>query len=105
MHTWSVEGDSELYRGSGWPVCFLPVMFLLLSGSGFGATAHDATHDAFMTLSPYTRITEGEARRLGLCVRKYPHMAEGRLKLLVGHTFPLEDAAEAQRHLIEGHPF
>lgn len=32
-------------------------------------------------------------------------LAEGRLKPLVGRTFPLEDAAEAQRHLIEGRSF
>jgi len=28
--------------------------FLLISGSEFGATAHNTAHDAFMTLSPYT---------------------------------------------------
>ena len=32
-------------------------------------------------------------------------LAQGRLKPLVGHVFPLEKAAEAQRHLIEGRSF
>src|SRR6266550_4511667 len=42
-------------------------------------TAHDAAHGAFMTIPPYARSREGEARRLssgskpcrvGLCLRK-----------------------------------
>ena len=62
----------------------LPGAFLLLWGSAFGATAHDAVHgaapDAFMTLPPYnTRTREGHVHqlssgpkpcRLGLGVRK-----------------------------------
>jgi 3-hydroxyisobutyrate dehydrogenase-like beta-hydroxyacid dehydrogenase len=35
-------------------MCFLPGAFLLIRGSAFGATAHDAAHCAFMTLPPYT---------------------------------------------------
>jgi hypothetical protein len=31
-------------------------------GSAFGATAHAAVHDAFMTLPPYTRSREGEVQ-------------------------------------------
>ncbi|MFL5661431.1 MAG: hypothetical protein ACJ8BW_08755 [Ktedonobacteraceae bacterium] len=54
-----------LCRGSGWSVCFLPGAFLLISCSAFGTTAHDEAHDAFMTLPPYTRTSEGEARQLG----------------------------------------
>ena len=44
---------------------FLPSVFSLLWGSAFGATAHDAVHDAFMTLPPYPRTREREARQLG----------------------------------------
>jgi hypothetical protein len=52
-------------RRSGWSVYFLPGAFLLISGSAFGATAHNTAHDAFMTLSPYTSTREDVARRLG----------------------------------------
>ena len=45
-------------------MCFLPGAFLLIRGSAFGATAHDEAHHAFMTLPPYTRCREGEARQL-----------------------------------------
>jgi len=31
-------------------------------GSAFGATAHDAAHDAFMTLPHHTRTREGEVQ-------------------------------------------
>lgn len=34
--------------------------FVLISCSEFGATTHDDTHDAFMTLSPYTQTRGGE---------------------------------------------
>jgi hypothetical protein len=67
--------------------CVLPGLgaFLLLCGSAFQATAHDGAHDAFMTLPPYTRISEDEARQLGsgpkpcwvgLCVRKCSHLRD-----------------------------
>jgi hypothetical protein len=50
-----------------------------MGGSAFGATAHDdvhgAVHDAFMTLPPYTRISEGEVQELGLGVRNCSHRA------------------------------
>jgi len=42
-----------------------PGAFWLICCSAFGATAHDAAHDAFMTLPPYTRTREGEAPQLG----------------------------------------
>src|SRR5258708_16523140 len=42
-------------------VCLLASVFLLICGSAFGAT----THGAFMTLPPYPRTREGEARQLG----------------------------------------
>jgi hypothetical protein len=38
------------------------VLWLLISE--FQATIHDEAHDAFMTLSPYTRTKEGEAHHL-----------------------------------------
>src|SRR6266851_132041 len=34
-------------------------------GQSLGAAAHHDAHYAFMTLSPYTRTREGEARQLG----------------------------------------
>jgi hypothetical protein len=34
-------------RRSGWSVYFLPGAFLLISGSEFGAIAHNTAHDAF----------------------------------------------------------
>ena len=36
----------------------------LMCGSACGAIAHDDAHDAFMTLPPYTRSRESEARQL-----------------------------------------
>ena len=36
--------------------------FSHLGGSAFGATAHDAVHDAFMTLPHHTRTREGEVQ-------------------------------------------
>ena len=59
----------------------LPSAFLLMWGSAFWATAHDALHGAFMTLPAYTRMREGEAPQLGsgptpwrprFCVRPCP---------------------------------
>ena len=44
-------------------------VFWLLSCSAFGATLHDDAHGAFMTLLPYTRISEDEVHQLGLGVR------------------------------------
>jgi len=53
--------------------------FSHMGGSAFGATAHDAVrgavHDAFMTLSPHTRTSEGEVHELGLGVRNCSHRA------------------------------
>ena len=48
-------------------VCVLPGLsaFWLIGGSAF----HDEAHDAFMTLPPYTRTSEGETRQLGGVVR------------------------------------
>ncbi len=54
---------------------FLPDAFSHLGGTAFGATAYDAVHDTFMTLSPYTRISEGEVQELGLGVRNCSHSA------------------------------
>src|SRR5260221_13426815 len=62
--------------------------FLLIRGSAFQATAHDAAHDAFMALPPYTWSREGLARQLGSgpkpCrvgpgVRKYAPCSSNRL--------------------------
>jgi len=39
-----------------------PGAFSLLWGSAFGATAHVAAHDAFMTLPHHTRTREGEVQ-------------------------------------------
>ncbi len=36
---------------------------------------HGAVHDAFMTLPPYTRTSEGEVHSLGLGVRNCSHSA------------------------------
>jgi len=36
-----------------------------LGGSAFEATAHDAAHNAFMTLPFYTGISEGKVHQLG----------------------------------------
>jgi hypothetical protein len=44
--------------------------FLLISCSGFQATAHDAAHHVFMTLPPYPRIEK--ARRLSWAVARNP---------------------------------
>jgi hypothetical protein len=33
-------------------------------GHDFGATLHDDAHDAFITLSPYTKTGEGEVHHL-----------------------------------------
>jgi antirestriction protein ArdC len=53
--------------------------FSHMGGSAFGATTHDAVHDsphdAFMTLPPYTRTSEGEVHELGLGVRNGSHRA------------------------------
>ncbi len=40
------------------------VLQILGASSAFQATIHDEAHDAFMTLSPYTRTKEGEAHHL-----------------------------------------
>ena len=58
---------------------FLPDAFSHMGRSAFGATAHDdvhgAVHNAFMTLSPYTRTSEDEVHSLGLGVRNCSHRA------------------------------
>ena len=50
-----------------------------LGGTAFGTTAHaavhGAVHDTFMTLPPYTRISEGEVHELGLGVKSCFHSA------------------------------
>ncbi len=46
-------------------VVLLPGAFSLLCESKFGATVHDDAHNAFMTLSPYTCMREGEVPQLG----------------------------------------
>jgi hypothetical protein len=48
-------------------------------GSAFGATAHDAAHDAFMTLPHHTRTREGEVQPgeqivLARFFRLFPHV-------------------------------
>ena len=52
------------YTTIGMASFFLPGAFLLISCSEFGVTAHDDTHNAFVTLLPYTYTREGEARQL-----------------------------------------
>ena len=52
--------------------------FSHMGGSVFGATVHAAVHDAFMTLPPYTRTSEGEVHELGLGVRNCSHRARSR---------------------------
>ena len=54
--------------GVFWHVCSDTIVtsdtsdtILLISCSGFQATAHDDAHGAFMTLPPYTRSRAGEA--------------------------------------------
>ena len=51
--------------GSGVSVCFLPGAFWLFSGSGLGATPHNAAHHVFMTLQAYTSTSEDQERHLG----------------------------------------
>ncbi len=51
-------------------MCSLLSAYLLLSGSGFQATAHNDAHNAFMTIPPYTRSRE--ARRLSRAVATNP---------------------------------
>src|SRR5229473_7200901 len=46
-------------------VFFLSSTFLLLSGSAFQATSHDAAHGAFMTLLSYAFPREDEAHHPG----------------------------------------
>jgi hypothetical protein len=57
-----------------WSVFFLPSAFLLLSGSEFQATPHDDGHDAFMTLPPYTRTREDEARQQSISLSEEKYM-------------------------------
>ncbi len=58
--------------------------FSHMGGSAFEATAHAAVHDAFMTLPPYTRTSEGEVHELGLGVRNCSHRA--RFNVNVSHV-------------------
>ncbi len=53
----------------------LPDAFYHMGRSACEDTAHDAVHDAFMTLPAYTRISEDEVHSLGLGVRNCPHRA------------------------------
>ena len=55
----------RLCQSSGELVFFLSHVYSLFCGSAFGAMAHDAAHDVFRTLPPYTRSREGEAPQLG----------------------------------------
>ena len=60
-------------------VRFLLSAFLLISGSVFGATLHDAAHNAFMTLPRHTSTREDEVQPV----------VEGALRLSVLQTgFP-----------------
>jgi hypothetical protein len=52
--------------------------FSHLGGSAFGATAHADVHNAFMTLPPYTRTSEGEVHSRGLGVRNGSHRVRSR---------------------------
>jgi len=68
-----------------------------ISGSGFGATVHDAAHHAFMTLPAYAIPRAGEAPhlsrdptscRVGLCVSKHEVCArQGRKQM---HLSPVQ---------------
>ncbi len=57
------------------------------------ATAHDAVHDAFMTLPPYIRSREGEVHELGCGVRNCSHTARSR---------PVEASSESIERAGEG---
>src|SRR2546421_12607820 len=67
--------------------------FSHMGGSAFGATAHAAVHDAFMTLPPYTRTSEGEVHELGLGVRNCSHRTRSR---------PLSETRESIERACEG---
>src|SRR6266851_9437720 len=54
------RGKAELIGWGPRSAAFLPDACSHMGGSAFGATAHDGVHDAFMTLTPYTRTSEGE---------------------------------------------
>ena len=75
--------------------------------SAFGATAHDdvhgAVHDAFMTLPPYTRTSEGEVHSLGLGVRNGSHRAlsdplSEKARELNGPVKPLQPKVQLVAH-------
>src|SRR5260221_7748174 len=51
------RGKAELIGWGPRSAVFLPDAFSHMGGSAFGATAHAAVHDAFMTLPPYTSTT------------------------------------------------
>src|SRR5258708_27944726 len=67
--------------------------FSHMGGSAFGATAHAAVHDTFMTLPPYTRTSEGEVHELGLGVRNCSHRAL---------SDPLSETSESIERACEG---
>src|SRR5260221_1329120 len=52
----------RLGRSSLWPVCFLPSPFLLLSGSAFQVTIHDASMTILITLSWHFLLILGPER-------------------------------------------
>jgi len=60
-----VEGKPPTSKKAGNIEVYGEKHYLTISGSEFGATAHNTAHDAFMTLSPYTSTREDVARRLG----------------------------------------
>ena len=70
--------------------------FSHMGGSAFGATAHAAVHDAFMTLPPYIRSREGgenKVHELGCGVRNCSHTARSR---------PVEASSESIERAGEG---
>ncbi len=58
-------------------VRFLLSAFLLISGSVFGATLHDAAHNAFMTLPRHTSTREDEVQPVVEGALRHPPQAWG----------------------------
>src|SRR6266478_917563 len=90
----------------------LPVLGALshLGGTAFGATAHaavhGAVHDAFMTLPPYTRTSEGEVHSRGLGVRNCSHRAlsdpcQNKASELNGPVKPLQPKVQLVAQIVE----
>ena len=64
-------------------VRFLLSAFLLISGSVFGATLHDAAHNAFMTLPRHTSTREDNVQPVVSASLKHPTHAWGLVERVV----------------------